>query len=90
MTPELIFTNARIVLADEIVEGTLKIQDGKISDISSGNCRTGEDCAGDVLIPGCVELHTDHLEPICSHAQRCAGTWRQHSRRMTDKSQPQA
>jgi alpha-D-ribose 1-methylphosphonate 5-triphosphate diphosphatase len=62
MTSELIFTNARIVLADEIVEGTLKVQDGNIADISSGSCRTGEDCAGDVLIPGCVELHTDHLE----------------------------
>jgi alpha-D-ribose 1-methylphosphonate 5-triphosphate diphosphatase len=62
MTPELIFTNARIVLADEIVEGALKIQGGKIADISSGACRTGEDCAGHVLIPGCVELHTDHLE----------------------------
>jgi alpha-D-ribose 1-methylphosphonate 5-triphosphate diphosphatase len=62
MTSELIFTNARIVLADEIVEGTLKVQDGNIADISSGSCRTGEDCGGDVLIPGCVELHTDHLE----------------------------
>ncbi|WP_040638654.1 alpha-D-ribose 1-methylphosphonate 5-triphosphate diphosphatase [Microvirga lotononidis] len=62
MTPELIFTNARIVLADEIIEGNLKIQDGIIADISSGSCRAGEDWDGDVLIPGCVELHTDHLE----------------------------
>jgi alpha-D-ribose 1-methylphosphonate 5-triphosphate diphosphatase len=62
MTSEIIFTNARIVLADEIVEGTLKIRDGHIADISSGNAKAGEDCAGDALIPGCVELHTDHLE----------------------------
>ncbi|MEZ0168206.1 alpha-D-ribose 1-methylphosphonate 5-triphosphate diphosphatase [Microvirga sp. TS319] len=62
MTSEIIFTNARIVLADEIVEGTLKIRDGHITDISRGNSRAGEDFAGDVLIPGCVELHTDHLE----------------------------
>ncbi|WP_414475158.1 alpha-D-ribose 1-methylphosphonate 5-triphosphate diphosphatase [Microvirga sp. M2] len=62
MTSEIIFTNARIVLADEIVEGTLKVRDGHIADISRGNSKAGEDFAGDVLIPGCVELHTDHLE----------------------------
>ena len=43
MTPELIFTNAHIVFPDEIVEGTLKVQDGSIADISIGNCRRGED-----------------------------------------------
>ena len=62
MSAELILNNARIVLADEIVEGgSLSIRDGLIADISRGS-RVGEDMGGDFLIPGLVELHTDHLE----------------------------
>src|SRR5690606_91583 len=53
---------ARIVLADEIVDGTLVVRDGRIADIAAGPSRAGEDCDGDILIPSCVELHTDHLE----------------------------
>ncbi|ODN70594.1 alpha-D-ribose 1-methylphosphonate 5-triphosphate diphosphatase [Methylobrevis pamukkalensis] len=62
MAPETVFTNARIVLADEIVSGSLKIRDGRIADISPGTVAHGEDFGGDYLIPGLVELHTDHLE----------------------------
>ncbi len=59
---QTILTNARIVLADEIVEGSLVIDKGQISAIDSGMSRTGEDMGGDYVIPGLVELHTDHLE----------------------------
>ena len=62
MTKETAFSNARIVLEDEIVNGSLLIRDGKIADISEGNSAAGEDFEGDYLIPGLVELHTDHLE----------------------------
>jgi len=62
MTKETVFSNARIVLEDEIVNGSLLIRDGKIADISEGNSSVGEDFEGDYLIPGLVELHTDHLE----------------------------
>lgn len=62
MTHEQIFTNARIVLADETLHGTVVVRDGRIADIASGSTRAGEDFEGDTLIPGCVELHTDHLE----------------------------
>ena len=62
MTKETVFSNARIVLEDEIVNGSLLIRDGKIADISEGNSAAGEDFEGDYLIPGLVELHTDHLE----------------------------
>lgn len=62
MPAEQIFTNAAIVLEDEIVNGTILVRDGGIADISAGNVQTGEDCEGDFLIPGLVELHTDHLE----------------------------
>jgi len=60
---EQIFNNATIVLADDVLQaGSLVVRDGIIADISSTSTRTGEDLGGDVLIPGCVELHTDHLE----------------------------
>ena len=62
MTAETVLTNARIVLADEIVEGSLLLRDGAIAAIDSGPTRTGEDMGGDYVIPGLVELHTDHLE----------------------------
>ncbi len=62
MTTETVFSNARIVLEDEIVAGSVLVRDGKIADISTGSTRAGEDFEGDYLIPGLVELHTDHLE----------------------------
>jgi alpha-D-ribose 1-methylphosphonate 5-triphosphate diphosphatase len=62
MTAETVLNNARIVLADEIVEGSIVLRDGCIAGIESGTGRTGEDMGGDFIIPGLVELHTDHLE----------------------------
>ena len=59
---ETVLTNARIVLADEVVTGSLVMRDGKIAEVASNNARTGEDMEGDYVIPGLVELHTDHLE----------------------------
>jgi len=61
--PEEVFTNARLVLADEIVDGTLVTRDGQIADIQPGRSHApATDLDGDYLIPGLVELHTDHLE----------------------------
>ncbi|WP_421091025.1 alpha-D-ribose 1-methylphosphonate 5-triphosphate diphosphatase [Pseudochrobactrum sp. MP213Fo] len=62
MSYEATFKNARIILEDEIITGTIQIRDGKITDISAGNGVSGEDFGGDYLMPGIVELHTDHLE----------------------------
>lgn len=62
MTAETVLSNARIVLADEIVEGSLVLREGLIAGIDAGSARTGEDMGGDFIIPGLVELHTDHLE----------------------------
>ncbi|MCP8883303.1 alpha-D-ribose 1-methylphosphonate 5-triphosphate diphosphatase [Devosia sp. XJ19-1] len=62
MVPETVFRNARIVLADDIVTGSLLVRDGVIAAIDPGTGREGEDMSGDYLIPGLVELHTDHLE----------------------------
>ncbi|CUI75913.1 alpha-D-ribose 1-methylphosphonate 5-triphosphate diphosphatase [Cognatishimia activa] len=56
--------NAQIVLEDHVITGALWVQDGIIakieetSDVPDGAI----DCAGDYLIPGLIELHTDNLE----------------------------
>ncbi|MHA6689648.1 alpha-D-ribose 1-methylphosphonate 5-triphosphate diphosphatase [Devosia sp. A449] len=56
------FANARIVLGDAVIEGGLATKDGIITAIDTGGAGVGEDMDGDYLIPGLVELHTDHLE----------------------------
>lgn len=62
MASEMSIRNARIVLEDSIVEGSVLIRDGRIVQIVEGASGTGEDFEGDYLVPGLVELHTDHLE----------------------------
>ncbi|PYE87903.1 alpha-D-ribose 1-methylphosphonate 5-triphosphate diphosphatase [Phyllobacterium leguminum] len=62
MPQETVLSNARIVLEDEIVTGSILIRDGLIASMDSGLSAGGEDLAGDYVIPGLVELHTDHLE----------------------------
>jgi len=58
-----IFDNAEIVLADEIVRGWVAVEDGGIREIGTGKApERGLDLDGDYLIPGLIELHTDHLE----------------------------
>lgn len=59
---ETVFSNANIVLPDEVIHGSLSIRDGKIAGIETGSTRTGIDCNGDYLSPGLIELHTDNLE----------------------------
>ncbi len=59
-----LLTNARVVLADDVIEnGWVSVSDGVITEIGEGRApERGEDFEGDLLIPGLVELHTDHLE----------------------------
>jgi alpha-D-ribose 1-methylphosphonate 5-triphosphate diphosphatase len=61
MSDELILSNARIVLGDEVILGSVKVVDGAIAAIDSPFAG-GSDLGGDYLLPGFVELHTDHLE----------------------------
>ena len=61
MSDELILTNAHVVLADEVILGSVQVRDGRIVDIGAPFAG-GIDLAGDYLLPGLVELHTDHLE----------------------------
>jgi alpha-D-ribose 1-methylphosphonate 5-triphosphate diphosphatase len=64
MSEELILTNARIVTADAVIEGSVVVRDGLIVELTPGPLRAAGavDCAGDYLLPGLVELHTDNLE----------------------------
>lgn len=59
-----VLNNARLVLADRTIScGWLAVTDGKIVEIAEGPApETGYDLDGDLLLPGLVELHTDHLE----------------------------
>lgn len=61
---EAVLTNARLVLEDRVVPGTLVHKGGVIRDVSEG--RSSLPCAidfdGDLLAPGLVEAHTDNLE----------------------------
>ena len=62
MSTELIFSNARIVTPEAVVTGTLRVEDGRIAAVEEGTSAAGEDLDGDYLIPGLIDLHTDHLE----------------------------
>lgn len=63
----MLLTNARIVLPDRVLDGSVLVEDGRIAQISddphpSATGVATEDLAGDVLLPGIVELHTDQIE----------------------------
>ncbi|CAN1505156.1 COG3454 Metal-dependent hydrolase involved in phosphonate metabolism [Rhabdaerophilaceae bacterium] len=59
----LIFENAEIVTAEAQFRGYLVCLGSKIVEMGEGNPpEAGQDCGGDYLLPGLVELHTDHLE----------------------------
>ncbi len=64
MKHELNLANARLVLADRVIEGSLSLRDGKIAAIDEGKVARApaSDLEGDWLLPGLVELHTDNLE----------------------------
>lgn len=59
-----IFQNARIVLADRMIEcGYVVVANDRVAEVGEGAApERGIDFGGDLLLPGLVELHTDHLE----------------------------
>lgn len=59
----LVLTNATVVTAEHAFPGYVVVEQGRIAEIGEGRGpQGGVDCEGDCLIPGLVELHTDHLE----------------------------
>jgi alpha-D-ribose 1-methylphosphonate 5-triphosphate diphosphatase len=61
---DLALTNARIVLGDGEIHGTLIARNGMIRLVEEGSTQApgAIDCEGDYVIPGLIELHTDNLE----------------------------
>jgi alpha-D-ribose 1-methylphosphonate 5-triphosphate diphosphatase len=61
---DLALTNARIVLDDGVVHGTLISRNGIIRLVEEGSTQApgAIDCEGDYVVPGLIELHTDNLE----------------------------
>jgi alpha-D-ribose 1-methylphosphonate 5-triphosphate diphosphatase len=61
---DTVFSNAGIVLADRVIaRGWVAFADGRIADFGEGDAPgRAEDAAGDLIMPGLIELHTDHLE----------------------------
>jgi alpha-D-ribose 1-methylphosphonate 5-triphosphate diphosphatase len=59
----IVLTNAEVVAADRVFPGWIAVESGRIVEIGEGGGPKGAiDCQGDYLLPGLVELHTDHLE----------------------------
>jgi alpha-D-ribose 1-methylphosphonate 5-triphosphate diphosphatase len=59
-----VIKNATIVTANDAFNGCLVVDDGVIASVDRGTTAvpSAEDWAGDWLLPGLVELHTDNLE----------------------------
>ena len=59
----LILSNATVVQPHTTVEGSLVIEDGRIAEIvPSRNFAGALDLAGQLLIPGIIDVHTDYVE----------------------------
>lgn len=61
---ETILTNAKIVLDDAVIAGTLALRDGLVASVETGGTSLpgAIDMGGDYILPGLVDIHTDHLE----------------------------
>ena len=60
---ETILGNARIVLADRVIErGWVTFVDSRIVEPARKRAVGSEDAGGGHIMPGLIELHTDHLK----------------------------
>ena len=59
-----ILTDARLILPDRVVSGTVVLRDGRIAEVQPGvSAAPGAiHLDGDLLMPGVVDVHTDNLE----------------------------
>ena len=64
MSHTITLSNARVVLADEVMHGCIHIQDGTIQDVHTGgtSVTSAVDMGGDYVLPGFIEIHTDNFE----------------------------
>ncbi len=56
--------NAEVVTADACFRGSVTVEDGLIAAVEEGAAvpAGAVDCGGELLLPGLVDLHTDHCE----------------------------
>jgi alpha-D-ribose 1-methylphosphonate 5-triphosphate diphosphatase len=61
---ETVLTNARLVLGDKILDGSIVLKNDGIAviDVGRSDAPGALDMDGDFLIPGVVDVHTDNLE----------------------------
>ena len=59
-----ILANARLVLDEQVVPGRVAIDRGRITEVEEGDAvpAGAVDCRGDLVMPGLVDVHTDHFE----------------------------
>jgi alpha-D-ribose 1-methylphosphonate 5-triphosphate diphosphatase len=79
--------NARIITADDEFAGTVVIENGVIQSVERSHTLAigADDWAGDWLLPGLVELHTDNLEKHLS--PRPGVLWDAHSAMLVHDAQ---
>ena len=60
----MIINNVKLVLEDEVVQGSLEMQEGVIRAFAPSQSRLPQalDGEGGWLLPGLIELHTDNLD----------------------------
>src|SRR5579864_2984629 len=61
---ETVLANARVVLGDRVIErGWVALVGETIAEVGEGRAPAGShDVEGDLVMPGLIELHTDHIE----------------------------
>ena len=59
-----ILTDARLILPDRVISGTVVVRDGCIAEVQPGLSAAPQAVRldGDLLMPGVVDVHTDNLE----------------------------
>ena len=60
----LVLANALVVTAEAAFRGRVTVSEGEIAEVAEGGAVPSGalDCEGDLLLPGLVDLHTDHCE----------------------------
>ncbi|ALR75058.1 alpha-D-ribose 1-methylphosphonate 5-triphosphate diphosphatase [[Enterobacter] lignolyticus] len=60
----MIINNVKLILENDVVQGSLEVQDGAIRTFAESQSRLPEamDGEGGWLLPGLIELHTDNLD----------------------------
>ena len=67
MSRDLILSNARVVTRTAVIEGSVCVENGLIRSVDDGASTVSSttpivDFAGDYLLPGLIEIHTDNVE----------------------------